>query len=122
MSDSKARGLLQEWAIVPLRLLLGFGFTAHGYAKLSRGPEHFAAILAALRVPQPHFMAWATSLLELAGGISIMAGAFVLPLSLPLIVTMLTALFSVHFRYGFSAVRLIAVTASGAQFGPVGTN
>src|SRR5438046_5644718 len=89
-------------------------------AKLSRGPEHFAAVLAALRVPQPHFMAWATSLLELAGGISIMAGAFVLPLSLPLIVTMLTALFSVHFRYGFSAVRLIAVAASGTQLGPVG--
>jgi putative oxidoreductase len=65
-------------------------------------------------------MAWATSLLELAGGISIMAGAFVLPLSLPLIVTMLTALFSVHFRYGFSAVRLIAVAASGTQLGPVG--
>jgi putative oxidoreductase len=111
---------LQEWATVPLRLLVGFGFTAHGYAKLSRGPEHFAAILAALRVPQPHFMAWATSLLELAGGISIMAGAFVFPLSLPLIVVMLTALLSVHFRYGFSSVRLIAVTASGAQFGPVG--
>jgi putative oxidoreductase len=49
-----------------------------------------------------------------------MAGAFVLPLSLPLIITMLTALFSVHLQYGFSSVKLIAVTASGAQFGPVG--
>jgi putative oxidoreductase len=116
----KATGLLQEWATFPLRLLVGFGFMAHGYAKLSRGPEHFAPILAALRVPQPHFMAWATCLLEFCGGIGVMAGAFVLPLSLPLIITMLTAMFSVHLQYGFSSVKLIAVTASGAQFGPVG--
>jgi hypothetical protein len=28
----KATGLLQEWATFPLRLLVGFGFMAHGYA------------------------------------------------------------------------------------------
>jgi putative oxidoreductase len=33
---------------------------------------------------------------------------------------MLTALFSVHFQYGFSSIRLKAITASGAQFGPIG--
>ena len=120
MSHLGTRNLLREWAPLPLRLIVGFGFVAHGYAKLSRGPEHFAVILAALKVPQSHFMAWATSFLELAGGISVMAGAFVVLVSLPLMVTMLTALFSVHLQYGFSSVRLIAVTASGAQFGPVG--
>jgi hypothetical protein len=26
---------------LPLRLVIGFGFAAHGYAKLSRGPENF---------------------------------------------------------------------------------
>ena len=31
------------WALVPLRLVVGFGFAAHGYAKLARGPESFAA-------------------------------------------------------------------------------
>ena len=62
--------------LLPLRLMIGFGFAAHGYAKLSRGPEHFAAILAAIGVPQPHVMAWVTSLLEFLGGISVMAGAF----------------------------------------------
>lgn len=68
----------------------------------------------------PHMMAWVTSLLEFAGGVSVMAGAFVLPLSLPLAAVMLTALFSVHLQYGFSSVRLKAVTAAGAQFGPIG--
>jgi putative oxidoreductase len=108
------------WALVPLRLMIGFGFAAHGYAKLSRGPENFAVILSALGVPQPEVMAWATSLLEFVGGIAVMAGAFVVPLSLPLVIVMLTAMFTVHLQYGFSSVRLRAVTASGAEFGPIG--
>ena len=109
-----------SWALVPLRLIVGFGFAAHGYAKLSRGPDNFASILASLGVPQPHIMAWITSLLELLGGIGIMAGAFVVLLSLPLAVVMLMAMFSVHLQYGFSSVRLKAVTGTGAEFGPVG--
>lgn len=108
------------WAPVPLRLIIGFGFAAHGYAKLSRGPENFAVILAALGVPQPEVTAWATSLLEFVGGVSVMAGAFVVPLSLPLVIVMLTAMFTVHVQYGFSSVRLRAITASGAEFGPIG--
>lgn len=108
------------WALFPLRLVIGFGFAAHGYAKLSRGPENFATILTAIGVPQPHVMAWATSLLEFIGGLAVMAGVFVVPLTLPLAAIMLTALFSIHLQYGFSAIRLKAVTASGAEFGPVG--
>ena len=49
-----------------------------------------------------------------------MAGAFVVLLSVPLSVVMLTAMFSVHFQYGFSSIKLRAVTASGAEFGPIG--
>jgi putative oxidoreductase len=108
------------WALLPLRLVVGFGFAAHGYAKLARGPESFAAILHVMEIPAPGLMAWATSLLELLGGISLMLGAYVLPLSLPLSVVMLTAMFGVHFRYGFSSIRLQAFSASGAVFGPVG--
>ena len=108
------------WVLLPLRLMIGFGFAAHGYAKLSRGPENFATILAAIGVPQPHVMAWATSLLEFVGGICLMAGAFILPLSLPLAIVMQTAISSVHWQYGFSSIRLKAVTASGAEFGPIG--
>ena len=111
---------LKGWAVLPLRLLVGFGFAAHGYAKLSRGPENFAGILYSLGVPHPLLMAWMTSLLEFIGGMSVMAGAFVALLSVPLAVVMLTALFSVHLQYGFSSIRLKAVTASGAQFGPIG--
>ena len=109
-----------RWALLPLRLVVGFGFVAHGWAKLARGPEGFAAILGAIGVPQPHVMAWVTTLVEVIGGLAIMAGAFLVPAGAVLAVVMLTAMFGVHLRYGFSSIRLLAVTASGAEFGPVG--
>jgi putative oxidoreductase len=106
--------------LVPLRLVIGFGFAAHGYAKLSRGPASFGRVLEAMNVPEPNLTAWVTSLLELIGGVCLMAGAFVAPLALPLVLIMLTAMFKVHFQYGFSSIRLKAITASGAEFGPIG--
>ena len=109
-----------RWALLPLRLMVGFGFAAHGYAKLARGPENFAVILAAMGIPAPGPMAWVTALLEFLGGASLMLGAFVIPLTLPLAVIMATALFGVHFQYGFSSIRLKSVTGTGAEFGPIG--
>jgi putative oxidoreductase len=89
----------RPWLLLPLRLLVGFGFAAHGYAKLSRGPAQFAVILGAIGVPVPHVMAWITALLEFFGGIGIILGAFVVLVSLPLVGVMLTAIVSVHWQY-----------------------
>lgn len=109
-----------RWALVPLRLMIGYGFAAHGFAKLARGPDAFAHIVGALGFPAPGAVAWSTTLLELVGGILVMIGAAVTPVSIPLGIIMLTAMFTVHLPYGFSSIRLKAVTASGAEFGPVG--
>ena len=114
------RLLDQGWALLPLRLLIGFGFAAHGLAKLSRGPEHFATVLAAMGIPAPSLAAWVTTLLELLGGLSVMAGALVVPLSVPLAVVMLTAMFAVHLPNGFSSIKLRSITATGAEFGAPG--
>jgi putative oxidoreductase len=112
--------LLSSASLLPLRLLIGFGFAAHGFAKLSRGVDGFADILQALSVPAPHFTAWATSLIELFGGLAIMAGAFVPFVSIPLAIIMLTALLTVHLPFGFSSIKLMAITADGPQFGKIG--
>jgi putative oxidoreductase len=68
---------LEGWAAVPLRLIVGYGFVAHGYAKVVNGPEHFAASLHALGVPASSLMAWVTIVTELAGGFAVLAGAWV---------------------------------------------
>jgi putative oxidoreductase len=112
--------LRNRWALLPLRLMIGFGFAAHGFAKLGRGPEKFAVILGAMGIPAPHLAAWVTSLLELFGGLGLMAGLAVVPLTLPLAAVMLTAMFGVHLRYGFSSIRLEALTVEGSRFGPIG--
>jgi putative oxidoreductase len=108
------------WWAVPLRLIVGYGFIAHGLAKLSRGPSGFSNTLHALGVPAPDVMAWATILVELTGGFAVLIGAFVSVASIPLAVVLLVAMFSVHLPYGFSSIKLVAVTATGAQFGPPG--
>ena len=51
---------------------------------------------------------------------AIFAGAFVEIVSVPLIVMMLVAMFTVHLKYGFSSVNTIGLTESGPQFGPPG--
>ena len=118
--DLSSRFPIARWAPIPLRLIVGFGFMEHGFAKLSKGPDTFAAILHALAVPAPHFMAWVTILTELLGGLAILLGAFVSLVSLPMAALLLVAIFTVHLPYGFSSIKLMAVTAAGAQFGPVG--
>ena len=39
------------WYAIPLRLIVGFGFMQHGYAKLARGLEDFINILHAIGAP-----------------------------------------------------------------------
>jgi len=118
--EPSARLSLAHWAPLPLRLIVGFGFMEHGFAKLERGPEVFSGILQAIGVPAPHLMAWATILVELLGGFAVLLGAFVPLVSIPMGAVLLVAAVTVHLPYGFSSIKLLAVTAAGAQFGPPG--
>jgi putative oxidoreductase len=115
-NDSEFR----RWSAIPLRLIVGYGFVAHGYAKMVNGPDHFAASLQALGVPAPQMMAWATIGFELLGGLAVLAGAYVPLISLPLAAILLVAAGTVHLPYGFSSIKLRAVTQAGPQFGPPG--
>jgi len=111
---------LARWAVVPMRLMVGFGFMQHGFTKLSRGPDVFAGILQQLGVPMPHVAAWLTIGTELIGGLALLLGAFMVWASIPTAAVVLVAMLTVHLQYGFSSVKLLGVSASGVQFGPVG--
>jgi len=54
------------------------------------------------------------------GGLALLVGAFVTVLSIPLILSMLGAMFTVNIKYGFSAINTIGLTPEGPQFGPPG--
>src|SRR5262249_4680796 len=111
---------IERWPLLPLCLIVGFGFMEHGFAKLAKGPDAFANILQAMGVPGAHFMAWSTILVEILGGLAVIPGAFVTLASLPMAAVLLVAMFTVHLPYGFSSIKLQAVTAAGPQFGPPG--
>jgi putative oxidoreductase len=110
----------RQYAPLFLRLAIGFGFMAHGWAKLTRGPEAFARLLAVLHTPAPDFMAWVSTLTELLGGFALFIGAFTSIAAVPLICTMLVAMFTIHIHFGYSSIRTIGLTAQGPQFGPPG--
>jgi len=114
------RAKLAPYAAIPLRLIVGYGFLAHGLAKWFKGADHFAAILGATGVPLPHLMAWVTIGTEIVIGIAFLLGAFVSLAAIPGIVLLAVAIFTVHLPYGFSSIKLIGVENGRAQFGPPG--
>ena len=120
MTSHLAEPAWQRWSAIPLRLIVGYGFVAHGYAKIANGPAHFAESLHALGVPAPQLMSWLTIGFELLGGLAVLAGAWIPLISVPLAVILLVAAITVHLPYGFSSIKLRAVTESGPQFGPPG--
>ena len=108
------------WYALPLRLIIGFGFMQHGYAKLARGPEDFANVLHAMGLPVPFILGWATIIVELVGGLMILIGALIPLVTVPMAIVLLVAIFTVHLPNGFSSIKLQSFDAAGAHFGQPG--
>ncbi|XYH97464.1 DoxX family protein [Sorangium sp. So ce1128] len=109
-----------QWAPLLLRLVMGYGFILHGWVKVSRGPARFEVLLTQIGAPFPQLMSWVVPFVEILGGIAVLAGAFTAITAVPLIATMLTAMFSVHLKHGFSSINTIGLTPDGPVFGPPG--
>jgi putative oxidoreductase len=118
--QSESAPAMQRYAALPLRAIAGAGFVQHGWAKLVKGPDAFAAILQALHVPFPHLSAYLTISVELLAGAAFLLGAFIAWASVPAVVVLLTAMFTVHLPYGFSSIKIKAIVDGRAQFGPPG--
>src|SRR6266849_4057977 len=90
------RSPMARWSPIPLRLIVGYGFMQHGFAKLSRGPDTFAAILQGMGVPAPHLMAWFTILTELLDRLAVLLVDFVTIICVTMTAVLLVAMFKVH--------------------------
>lgn len=112
--------LTARWALLPMRVVVALGFLVHGSAKWSRGPAKFAALLGQIGIPAPTAAAWSTTAVELLCGSALLIGLWVTVACIPLLATMLVAMFTIHVHYGFSAVNTVGLTAAGPQFGPPG--
>src|SRR5262249_59602910 len=77
-------------------------------------------IVRAIGVPSPQLMAWLTISTEILSGIAILIGAFVSLVSIPAIIVLAIAVFTVHLPYGFISIKLLGFSDGRAQFGPPG--
>jgi putative oxidoreductase len=114
------RATLARWTALPLRLIVGGGFMVHGFLKLGRGVGVFAAALAGLDIPAPDLMAWCTVIIEVVAGGAVLLGAYVSLMSIPMVIVLLVAILKVHWQFGFSSIKFLAVSTDGLQFGKPG--
>lgn len=98
------RGLNPELGLAVLRIVLGVIFIAHGYPKIAGGVAGTGEFLGQLGVPLAGFFAWVVTLLEFFGGIALVIGFLVTPVSLLLSFHMLVGIVLVHAPEGFYVI------------------
>lgn len=94
-------------APLALRLYLAPVFWMAGSKKLANMDstiEWFANPDWGLGLPFPELMAWSAALTEAGGAILLLTGLAVRWISVPLIITMLVAIFTVHWQNGWLAI------------------
>jgi len=101
------------YAPLPLRLILGFGMLYHGIPKFGAAHEMTTGMFKMAGIPAPSLMVYVSGLVEVLGGLALIAGAFVALASIPLIINMLVALFTVHLPNGFSFIHVTGMDAKG---------
>jgi putative oxidoreductase len=118
-SKGMEKSIDRYWPM-PLRILLGISFLYHGLPKLGAGHAGFTAMLSQMGIPATDLVAWLVGLLEVVGGIALIAGAFVSIFTVLLVIEMLVAMFTVHLPHGFSFINIVGSTPQGPQFGMPG--
>jgi len=120
-----------SFGLLLIRVMVGVVFIFHGSQKLfgawgGSGLDGFAGYLETMGVLYPHASAVLAGLAEFLGGISLVTGAFLRLLAIPLVITMLVAIFTAFPGKGFDAQKggmeypltLLVVVAALAIMGP----
>ena len=68
----------RDWAPLPLRVVLGSGLAYHGGIKLfaAGGHANISYLIATLGMPFPELFGWVSGIVEFAGGLGMLAGAW----------------------------------------------
>lgn len=86
----------RDAGILLLRVWLGIMMIDHGVGKVFGDNTKFVNGVAEMGFPAPELFAWAAALSEFAGGILLIVGLFVRPVSLLIAITMAVAAFIRH--------------------------
>ncbi|MFQ5746077.1 MAG: DoxX family protein [Gemmatimonadota bacterium] len=98
------RGSNPQLGLTVLRVVLGVTFIAHGAPKLFGGLDMTSGFFGQLGVPLPTLAAWGVALLEFLGGLGLIAGLLVTPLSILLGMEMFLGIIFLHARNGWYVV------------------
>lgn len=91
-----------DWGLTVMRVVTGIVFFMHGWTKVFVwGFEGTAAGFAQMGIPLAGIAGPFVGLLELLGGLALVAGLATRWISIPLAVTMLVAIVQVHLAAGF---------------------
>lgn len=107
------RGPNPELGLAMLRVTLGVIFLTHGLPKIMGGVGGLQGMLGEMGVPLAGIMAWVVTLLEVGGGLALIAGFLVTAFSLLLGFHMLMGIFLVHLSNGWYVV---GPGSGGAEF------
>lgn len=107
------RGTNPQLGLAMLRVTLGVIFLTHGLPKIMGGVGGLQGMLGDMGVPLAGLMAWVVTLLEVGGGLALVAGFLVTAFSLLLSFHMLMGIFLVHLANGWY---VIGPGTGGAEF------
>lgn len=66
--------LTAPYGLAILRIVLGIAFAVHGWSKLSGGVDGVAGFFGSIGIPAPGLIAWIVTIVELVGGLFLIAG------------------------------------------------
>jgi putative oxidoreductase len=110
------RGPNPQLGLAILRVVVGVVYVTHGLPKLAQGAHGTMGFLGTLGYPLPGFFAWVVTILESFGGLALILGFLVTPVSLLFILEMLTGIVLVHAEIGWY---VIGPGTGGAEFSTV---
>ncbi|MEZ5428407.1 MAG: DoxX family protein [Pyrinomonadaceae bacterium] len=94
-----------KYAWILLRIVAASLMLIHGVARIYLGTvDDFGEFLALKEFPLGFYLAWAITLFEIVGGILLLIGRFVAPLSLVFAVHLFAGILLVHLKEGWFVV------------------